>query len=199
MLTSIRRIPIHFAIFVAGVGLALLAILLISATLAADPVEVPAHGCQYDDDSIDPIEYRFFSVGEDYVTAFKDAEAEWDATSAPGYFREKSLSVDPEINVYDNWRWGTWDARTSWETPCASDDTYHGNEVTIEFNTRMMDNIPAREKEIIAIHELGHAYGLDHIDTTECDASVMTQSEAIFECDDLPTSNDVDAVTDIYD
>ena len=80
---------------------------------------------------------------------------------------------------------------------CGSDGTYLGNEVTIEFNTGVMDFAPAHEKKIIAIHELGHAYRLDHVDTTDC-SSVMTQSEAVFQCDHDPTQDDVDGVNIIY-
>ena len=60
-------------------------------------------GCRYDPDSIDPISYRFLSVGSDYETAFTDIEEGWDDTSAPGYFEEYSTSFDPEINVADDY------------------------------------------------------------------------------------------------
>ena len=59
------------------------------------------HGCEYDNDSISPISYRFFSVGSLYETAFTSGQARWDAQSVPGYFSEHSSSWDPEINVTD--------------------------------------------------------------------------------------------------
>ena len=150
--------------------------------------------CHYDPDTINPIQYRFFSVGSAYERAFKQAEAAWDATSAPGYFEEHSTSWDPEINVTDEYRRdGSW-AQTTVEC-IITIGLYYGNEVQIEFNTRIMDGLTAHKKKIIAMHELGHAYGLDEL-YEGC--RLMRQSYQIFACLTAPTADDVAGVTALY-
>ncbi len=152
------------------------------------------HGCAYDSNSISPISYRFFSVNSAYETAFSDAEAAWDATSAPGYFSEQSSSWDPEINVIDGEYSGSWWAQTVWT--CDSDDTYGGNEVEIKFDTGDMASLNANKKKLVAEHEIGHAYGLDHV-SSGC--HVMKQGTYKFTCTgSLPSSDDVSGVDAIY-
>lgn len=176
-----------------------------SASDDFDPQEDPPYtfrGCKYDADSIDPIQYRFFSVGSAYETAFKEAENAWDGTLSPGYFDEHSMSLDPEINVLDEdrieedtfaWAFTTGDPDDG--PHCADDGTHKGNEVSITFNTTIMDSVSAHKKKMVAIHELGHAYGLGHV-ITEC--RVMRSSEEIFTCGTLPSDDDVDGVIALY-
>ena len=150
-------------------------------------------GGKYDDGSIDPISYRFFSVNSAYETAFKDAEAAWDATSAPGYFQEQSWSWDPEINVIDGSYQYEWPA-AMWYT-ITGDGTWDGNEVQIDFNTRVMDDYTAYEKKLTAEHEIGHAYGLAH----ETGCVIMHGAEYYFTCGGtFPKSDDVNGVDAIY-
>ena len=109
-----KQIDFLWQVVVPGISSALLTFAFL--TLIVRPVEIrgadPYYtlaGCRYDPDSIEPISYRFFSVGSDYETAFKEAEEEWDDTTAPGYFQEQSASFDPEINVTDDYvaeNWG---------------------------------------------------------------------------------------------
>lgn len=175
-----------------GVALLTLAVLFTVATPANAWV---LSGYHYDLDSIDPIQYRFFSVGSSYVTAFHDGEAAWDATSAPGYFGEHSWSFDPEIEVYDDaYEWTDW-ARTE-ATVTPPDPTWDGNEVRIKFNTTQMDSFTAYEKKIVAEHELGHAYGLDENNNQGC--VVMKQGADKFTCGSMPTDDDVAGVEAIY-
>ncbi len=178
----------------------LVAIVSSALTLAALLITVGSasayslHGCEYDNDSINPISYRFFSVNSAYVTAFKDAEAAWDATSAPGYFKEQSWSIDPEINVVDGEFSGSWWAQVVWR--CDGDGTYDGNEVELQFDTGGMAGLSTSEKKLVAEHELGHVYGLGHV-YSGC--HVMRQGEHKFTCSGpLPSSDDVSGVDAIY-
>ena len=176
-----------------SVSLTLVVMVVMAEPAWAD--EPAAQGCQYDDDSIDPISYRFFSVGSDYETAFEDAEEAWDDTAAPGYFSEQSWSLDPEVNVIDGaYSTATWWGRVIYT--CASDGTFNGNEVELEFNTHILDDEGSHEKKVIGIHELGHAYGIDDYTGTSC--HVMRNSESIFTCGTMPSDHDVDAVDELY-
>ena len=123
-------------------------------------------GCRYDPDSIDPISYRFFGVGSEYQTAFRDAETVWDRTSASGYFSEHHTSLDPEINVTDSSLPYTWGGKVTGHCSKAAGATfgnYTGNEVELQFNTRVLDSYTSHNKKLVAMHEIGHAYGLDHV------------------------------------
>ncbi len=157
-------------------------------------------GCRYDPDSIDPISYRFFSVGSAYETAFQDAEEEWDDTSAPGYFQEHSTSPDPEINVTDDYSSGAWGARVVGKCSIRAGDTFgewSGNEVELQFNTRVMNNLSATDKELVAMHEIGHAYGLDHV-SSGC-RLMREELDDYNSCgSSMPTSNDIAGVHQIY-
>lgn len=178
------------------VAIAATALTVVALVITVGPVSAYSlHGCEYDNDSIDPISYRFFSVDSAYETAFKDAEAAWDATTAPGYFKEQSWSVDPEINVVDGEYSGSWWAQVVWR--CDGDGTYDGNEVELQFDTGDMSDLSAKEKKLVAEHEIGHAYGLGHV-FSGC--HVMRQGEYKFTCSgSLPSSDDVAGVEEVYE
>lgn len=161
--------------------------------MAAAPASAYAiHGCEYDNNSINPISYRFFSVNAAYEAAFTGAQAAWDGTSAPGYFSEQSCSWDPEINVTDGVYSGTWWAQASWG---CNGGLYSGNEVNIKFDTNDMSGLSANEKKIVAMHEIGHAYGLGHM---QSGCHVMRQGTYKFTCGAMPSSDDVAGVHAIY-
>jgi hypothetical protein len=121
-----------------------------------------------------------------YQTAFGRAQSAWDSTSAPGYLDEQSTSLDPEVNVIDGSYADSWWALNSYS--CESSGLYSGNETTVDFNARTMVGLSADESMIVAEHELGHSYGLDH-QTTGC--YLMRQGEIKFTCGSMPTSSDV--------
>lgn len=190
-LESLREsMVLRVAICALGAALVTLAILF---TTIAPAGAFVLWGPHYDTDSIDPISYRFFSVNSAYETAFKDAEAAWDATTAPGYFQEQSWSWDPEVNVIDEEYPYTWWARTVGTVD--GDGTWSGNEVEIQYNLSTMDDLTAYQKKIVSEHELGHAYGLDHV-LDGC--HVMRQGEFKFTCGAMPTADDIAGVEAIY-
>ena len=143
-------------------------------------------------DSIDPITYKFYSVQSDVKTAFRTGEQVWDGTSAPGYFSEGG-GLDPEINVIDRYRVVEWAGETRGQ--CGSSGIWDGNEVEIEFNNVEFARFTTYQKKIIAMHEIGHAYGLYHV-YSGC--HLMKQGADKFTCGTMPSTDDVNGVTAIY-
>ena len=88
--------------------------------------------------------------------------------------------------------WSTLTTRT-----CPSDTSlYFGNEVTIDFNRSFMDSNSAFKKKIGAMHEIGHAYGLDHV---SAGCRLMRGSlDVITTCGTMPTSDDEDGADARY-
>lgn len=163
-------------------------------------------GCRYDPESIDPISYRFFSVGSDYETAFKEAEEEWDDTSAPGYFKEHSSSLDPGVNVTDDEYLDTWGGFVGNHCNIYASSpsiggirigNHTGNEVELKFNTRVMDSLSATDKKFVAMHELGHAYGIDHV-SSGCRLMRENLDDYNSCGTDIPSADDIDGVAELY-
>ncbi len=206
-----KQIGFLWRVMVPGISSALLTFTFL--TLIVGPVEIRGadpyytfSGCRYDPDSIEPISYRFFSVGSDYETAFKEAEEEWDDTTAPGYFQEQSASFDPEINVTDDFLYDKWGARVDghcdiYPSSPSIDSTlignYTGNEVELRFNTRTMASLSAADKKLVAMHEIGHAYGIDHV-TSGC-RLMREHTNDYNSCGtDMPSADDLAGVAALY-
>jgi hypothetical protein len=168
------------------VGLVALALVVVTA----DPAKAfVTHGCRYDPASIYPISFRFFSVGSSYVTATKAGVSRWKAAAVPGYFQEQSLSLDPEVNVTDGPYGGWYYALTWWG--CNS-GLYAENEVNLDWDTVNCAGLTAGQKRDIAIHELGHAYGLADVSGSLC--RVMNAAKALQGCGYFPASDDINGV-----
>jgi hypothetical protein len=72
--------------------------------------------------------------------------------------------------------------------------------VQLDFNDRLMAGLTDRERWIVAVHELGHSYGIDHV-AMSCAGrpSVMEQGRAKFGCPGTPPwADDVIGVNNIY-
>jgi hypothetical protein len=172
-----------------GMGLLTYVMLLATATTA---VAYTLLGCAFDSSSINPIEYRFYSISDsDVETGVGTAEVLWDATSAPGFFYECTTCSDHDINITDDYYAGSFYAQVAYS--CDGDDTYTSNEVDMQFNTQY--NLNADQNEVIAMHEMGHAYGLDHV-AGSCHA--MTVPIRWTCSPDRPSNDDVNGVDYIY-
>ncbi len=182
----------YWRIEVAAVA-ALFAALALMVVLPKAAAAYELHGCKYDPDSISPISYRFFSVSDDHEDAFGDGQADWDsAYDVPGHFSERSASPDPEINVIDGSYSSDNYALASWA--CSSGE-YSGNEVTIDFDASNTGSLTDAQRVVIAVHELGHAYGLDERSWA---CRVMNVPEALNACTSFPAADDRAGVRDVY-
>jgi hypothetical protein len=126
-------------------------------------------------------------------TAFNDGQARWDASAVPGYFDQQDWSLDPEVPVHDGVYGSTWWGLTSWG--CSS-GYYTGNEVYMKFDTDNMGTLVAWQRRNIAIHELGHAYGLAEVSGSTC--RVMNTYKALEGCASFPASDDIAGVNAVY-
>jgi hypothetical protein len=97
--------------------------------------------------------------------------------------------------VHDGSYSGSYWAQVGWS--CDSDGTYSGNEVSyLRFDTSDMSGLATSQREKVAMHELGHTYGLGHVTSSYC--RVMEQGTDKFSCSNLPDSDAVNGVNALY-
>lgn len=186
--------PMRVAVSAIASATLTLSVLLLSAQTAEAWV---IGNCKFKDDSIDPIIYKFNDVESGNRSAFDLAQGAWDASAAAGEFQVASSNDTPEIQVYDRDWHMNWYAFTTWW--CGSDKIYYGNTTNIQFNTRTANNFTSNKKKVIFIHELGHAYGLDHMPDSANTCHAMEEHvEGNLSCAPMPSTDDVGGVNDIY-
>lgn len=158
------------------------------------------HGCKYKGTS-PTIDYKFVNVSDRNETAIETAQANWDLTDSPGYFRPDNFWRDSNIDIFD----GNFATNNAWawvSLRCRNNGNYRSNEVdlTINESTTGAGLLTEEELSIVVVHELGHAYGLDHTNLTcATGPSVMRQGQAKFACaGTAPWNDDVDGVNERY-
>lgn len=178
---------------------------LVTAALFAGMFSIPAssaaaytHHCGKFAGTDPSITYRYYDVGSTWNVAFSNAQSAWDVTSAAGVFTYAPSDGDPMVSVNDGSYADGWWATTSWVCSLAS---YLGNEVDIYFDTVTTAELTTYGRKLVAEHELGHAYGLDHTSVT-CDSvlkAVMQPGGNKFTCSGTPPwPDDVNGVNAKY-
>jgi hypothetical protein len=180
-------------------------VVLLLVILVGTLMALPASGwvlnrCKYSG-SNPTIHYKFYSVTSTYEAAFQSGQAAWDATSSPGYFKQ-TTGLDPNLEVYDVWSQSTNWAWISGGCPSGTFQTWYGNETQNTFNTRTMSGLSTTEKKIVAVHEMGHSYGLAH-SGLGCSAKPVMRSDPTWVLDNCgdanaPYPNDVAGVNAQY-
>lgn len=130
--------------------------------------------------------------------AFSQGQTAWDGVSVPGFFDSQQSASDPMINVWGaSYSWDWW-AQT---TGSCSGGTWYSAETTMRFNSRTMGGgLDSFKKKVVATHELGHAYGLNHTpETCGSTKGVMQQHSTKFTCGSTPPwQDDIDGVNGVY-
>lgn len=130
-----------------------------------------------------------------YQNALGAGMNRWNDSSAAGSFRFVSSGANIDAWVLDSTE--DWWAETS--GTCTS-QSYWSATVQMQFNDRKMAGFTVRQKWVVATHELGHAYGLGHVNMNCAGRpSVMEQGEDKFGCPGTPPwADDVIGVNNIY-
>lgn len=182
------------------VGLTVMFLVLGIQQAAANP---PANGCKYPGTSPN-IQYRYYSVQSQQSTAHASGAGAWNSEAAPGYFSVTSGS-DPEIKVYDGEYSFDGVAQAYGGCNSGGGQSWLNDLVEIKYDISKMNGYTTTGRKFIAIHELGHAYGLAHTQINGCGASYISvmHSTAVYglnTCADssAPYSGDVSTVNAIY-
>ena len=156
-------------------------------------------GCKFSG-SNPTIDYRFYGLPSIYQSAFNSGQSAWDSTAAPGYFNYAPNDPSPNIEVRSTWSTSTNVAWTGGS--CGSNGVWNGNKVGITFNERFLDDDSTTERKLTAIHELGHAYGLNH-ETKSCNMKAVMYKNSRWvwnNCGDpyAPYADDISGVIWVY-
>ena len=182
----------------AGVILAVIIATVVGSIPAlANP---PASGCKFPG-SNPTIQYRYYSVESQQITAHSSGAGRWNSSAAAGSFASTTGS-DPEIKVYDGEY--AFDGVAVTGGSCTGGN-WTNDVVSIRYDVSKMTGYSATGRRLIATHELGYAYGLAHQSFLTCLSGLITvmNPTAVWAYSNCGTSAapyppDVDAVNDIY-
>ena len=134
------------------------------------------------------ISYKFLNSNLTWNDRYHEARDNWNGTAVPGTIVFDSANPDPSIEIVS----GSYASESFWAQTtggCAGGGaTWAGNEVTITNNMTTIGGLTNQNLRWVAIHELGHAYGIDHVPTSCAGTTknIMSQGAGKFACTGTP-------------
>lgn len=188
--------------FAVAASAAVGASLLLSAQVSTAPAASAyvKHGCKYSGTN-PTLYYQIGStVGSARRTATNSGAGRWNAVAVPGTFTAWSSGKPVNVAITEWSAADTYEAVTSFS--CSS-GLYTSNKTTITWNSPSPGGIGSDTTALrmVATHEFGHAYGLNHMSTT-CNGTktVMVQGKTKWSCSwgTEPWQDDINGVDAIY-
>lgn len=175
----------------------------VTIVATATPAGAYEHLCGKYSGSDPDITYAKYSLGSAWSAAFDQGQYAWDTVAGlpTTFIPAASGADDPMLEVRDGSYAETWWAQTSYACWHLGPD-WNGNETAQKYNTATTSSLSATNKKYVAIHELGHSLGLDHVamdGSCEPRRAVMSQGSNKFGCSGTPPwQDDQNGVTDKY-
>lgn len=182
-------------------ALALVVVVLTSFAMPAPSQAFVAHGCKFQG-SNPTLHVKNTGVQSYLWTATMAGADRWNSHTVAGNFAPWSSGESAEIFVdeasfVDVRIW----AQTSWVANCPN-GIYYSNETYFTWSSESTLSLTSTQRRMVATHELGHSYGLDHAPDLGCSGTraVMIQGARKWSCNwnNEPWPDDLAGVNYIY-
>jgi len=175
-----------------------------AATSSSDTAQAyVSNGCKFAGSNPN-IKYHIENgSGTTWPTDFTNGQADWDSATPNygGYFTQ-GTSSNRNIRVRVTYSTASWRGLATGGCAQGGGQTWTNNFVALQFNTRTTAGDDATDRRIIVVHELGHALGLAHRESTCTSPAAMDSSgtEAYSQCNNAaaPYYDDRQGVSFVY-